>query len=735
MSVRALSAVVIRSALIATLFTSVIPSVPSAVADTHVDVTTTIALKDVTRGTLLFRSGEPGRYTAAPTLHSDVSIQVTGPVVRAVVTQYFRNPGDTWMEGVYAFPLPEQAAVDHLRMRIGERVIDGQVQERQQAARTYQRAAEAGAKAALIEEQRPNLFTTRVANIGPGESVAITIEYQDLIKPDAGIWRLRLPLAIGPRYIPGRPLVEIGEGATAEARLPGFGLAPDTDQVPDASHITPPMVPAPGAESCVHEAPMVTGCQPEAESQPVHLTVEVLPGFPMAAPNSPSHDIVAQAGTDNRWQVRFRSGAVMPDRDFELQWQPLATDAPAVLLAQEPHEDATYGLLMITPPHNGSADAHDITNGEPTHPHTPRELIFVIDTSGSMAGASLAQAQAALRLALARLSPEDRFNLIQFNSVTHRLFPASRAATPAAVTKALDYVAHLQANGGTEMLPALTLALDGKSSHERLRQIVFLTDGQAGNEPELLRMIQERIGDSRLFTVGIGSAPNSYFMRHAAEFGRGTFTYIPRLDAAQIEMSELFRKIERPALTNLAIDRTGWEDADLLPGKIPDVYDGESVVMTIRARVWPRTITLTGQRDGTPWRTEIAEVPTTPRAGLSVSWGRQKIRDLSDELDGTYDAPAHTKLKAELLTVALRHHLVSRVTSLVAVDVTPTRPAGESLDRKAVPSTLPHGQTLVGGIQQTATPAAMHLLIGLLVIVAALGLFGYGQLRTRQSVG
>lgn len=681
---------------------------PSRACAEELSVQTTVTLKDVRQGSLLFKTAAPDQFLPAPTQQTDVSLRVTGPIVRATVTQQFINVTGTWQEGVYVFPLPEQAAVDHLRLRIGERVIEGVIKERAAAARTYARAKQEGKRAALVEQERPNIFTTSVANIGPGETVHVTIEYQETLKPDHETYRLRFPMVVGPRYVPGMALGDSQAVDHGGAALPnsGLGWGVNTDQVPDAERITPPVL-------LPWEAPV----------NPVRLSVDLAPGFPIDELRSPYHDVRTHRVDAETWQVRLADGTVPADRDFELVWRPALEQAqpPSTTAFLERQSDATYGLLLLTPPPAGE-DSAPVTQA--------REVIFIIDTSGSMQGASLTQAQAALRLALARLSPKDSFNVIQFNSVAHRLFPQARTATPSTVSKAIDYVERLVADGGTEMLSALTLALDGGTHHDRLRQIVFLTDGQAGNEPELFRMIQERLGDSRLFTVGIGSAPNSYFMRHAAEFGRGTFTYIGKLEEVQDKMGALFRKLEHPLVTDLTIDQAGWEQAEFFPSTLPDLYAGEPLLLAVRAAAIPKTLVVTGRRGTQPWRAELALDPTRVRDGLGVFWARQKLGELSERFAQTADPDP---LRQGMVDLALRHHLVSRFTSLVAVDVTPARPSGEAMLTKAVPTNLPQGQDYehIFGLPQTATPAQQHLIVGGLLLLLALGMETW---RRRQAV-
>ncbi len=236
-------------------------------------------------------------------------------------------------------------------------------------------------------------------------------------------------------------------------------------------------------------------------------------------------------------------GPVPADRDFELHWTPDVGRAPGAAVFVEPKDGKTYALVMLVP---NAPDA--------SLPRMPREATYIIDTSGSMAGTSIVQAKAALLYALDRLAPGDRFNVIEFNSRARPLFDVPMPVDPATLGRARSFVSGLKADGGTEMREALTLALRAPKVEGFVRQIVFLTDGAVGNENELFALIRERLDDRRLFTVGIGSAPNSHFMTKAAQFGRGTFTYIGDTREVQEKMAALFRKLESPVLTDV-VDR------------------------------------------------------------------------------------------------------------------------------------------------------------------------------------
>ena len=640
----------------------------------------------VTEGTLLWRTVQQETALPAPLLDTDVAMRVTGMVVRAVVRQQFTNPSAEWAEGVYVFPLPEDATVDHLRMQVGDRVIEGVVQERTAAHATYTRARQQGRRAGLVEQERPNVFTTSVANIPPGAAIAIEIEYQQALRYDGGQFELRFPMVVGPRYVPGTPV----PGAS------GTGWSPDTDAVPDASRVTPPVE---------HPA--------RGRVNPVTLRIELDPGVPLAGVQSPSHAIHTRALSAGRWAIELGQVSVPADRDFRLVWRPAAGAAPAAALLTEPQDDEVFALLMVMPP------AATAVEGE----RVPREVVFVLDHSGSMAGASIQQARAALTLALARLRPADRFNVIRFNQRTDSLFADAQPADRGNLEIARRYVEAIRADGGTEMLGALQRALDGREQTDRLRQVIFLTDGAVGNEERLLQTIRERIGGSRLFTVGIGSAPNSHFMREAARLGRGTFTYIGDPTEVRERMTALLGKLESPALADVRVELPGAPDAEILPAPIPDLYLGEPVVVAVRTRTLPSEAVVHGRFGSTPWQTRVPLHQVAPGSGLPAHWVRARIAALLDQR--RLGAP-DDEVRHEVIDLALRHHLVSAFTSLVAVDVTPGRPGDAPLATHALKTNLPHGweYEAVFGLGQGATAGPLHLVVGLaaLLLAATLGL-------------
>jgi Ca-activated chloride channel family protein len=659
---------------------------------------TGMTLRDVTQGSLLFKTRDADRYIPAPLLKTDVKFSVTGVIARATLTQEFVNPSrvkDDWAEGIYVFPLPETAAVDHLRMKVGDRTIIGEIRERAEAKMRYEQAKQEGKRASLVEQERPNVFTVSIANIAPQDRIIVEIEYQQTVRYDQGVFSLRFPMVVGPRYIPGTPVI-IGEEPQ------GSGRSFNTDRVADASRITPPV-------QHPHLGPI----------NPVSLTIDLAAGFRLGKIESAHHEILIISDPDGRRHITLRQDHVPADRDFQLTWQPAGGPFPSAITYLQQRNESAYGLLIVAPP-----------TSDETVTTQPREAIFVIDTSGSMAGTSIEQAKAALVLALGRLTSQDRFNVIQFNSATHLLFSEPQPVRTETLGKAVRYVERLRAKGGTEILPALKMALKGSPPATHLRQVVFLTDGQVGNEGELFDVIRAQLGQSRLFTIGIGSAPNSHFMRKAAEFGRGTFTHIGSTSEVKTQMDAIFQKLERPVLTDIHIQ--GFEaTTELFPTRIPDLYDGEPVVLAFKTSTVPSTITLTGTFNGNAW-TQTVDVAGAPsRDGVSIYWARQNIAALMDQ-----QRPAGTdaSVRQSVLDVAMAHHLVSPYTSLIAVDTEPIRPSHASLITHAMKTNLPEGQDFhaIFGLPRTATDAPARLVIGLCLLALAFA-FWSSNLRDRVA--
>lgn len=632
-----------------------------------------------------------------PALHLESSADVTikGMLAKVVLQQTFQNTGHDWAEAIYVFPLPETAAVNRMVMTIGERRLVAEIREKQEAQRIYQQAKTSGKRAALTEQQRPNLFTQSVANIGPGEIVTIELHFHDVVDYRDGIFRWRLPTTLTPRYIPGAPSDDPDLRSTSRN---GWSLP--TDQVPDAHMITPWMA----ANSAVRN--------------PMRLHITLDTGLTLVDIGSPYHQLLptlktpaSNTGQGRAYHDIVTQPALVPmDRDFELTWRTQTGQEPEAALFIEEVAGDDYALLMVVPPRQ-----------QLSH-RMPREVIFIIDTSGSMGGTSILQAKNSLQLALSRLQAEDRFNIIEFNSFHRTLFTQARSANEASLQQAQEFVAALNASGGTEMAAPLRAALQTPAAEGYLKQVVFITDGSVGNEAALFELIHQHLQDARLFTVGIGSAPNSFFMRKAAQFGRGTFTFIGSEGEVAARMQALFNKLESPVLSDLEVQWPAGVDVEVWPERLPDLYLGEPLLLSARITgglPQPTEMVIRGQQADRPWSRTLTlqgSSADVPPAGVSVRWARSKIEAL---LDGQTRGRPADEVRAEVLPLALTHQLLSPYTSFIAVEETPARTEQEALHTKPVPNLLPSGQLASTRVMypQTATPAPLQWLMGWLMLM------------------
>lgn len=682
------------------------------------------SISEIQSGALLLPNDTEGTYTRAPLLDTAVNIGVQGMLARTNVKQTFTNNTSDWIEAIYVFPLPDDASVDELNMTIGDRRISGQIQTKARARAQYETAKRAGKKASLLDQQRANLFTTRVANIPPGESIRINIGYQSSVRYTDGQFELYFPLTITPRYIPG---TAVSYDSNQLANHTGTGWAQPTNQVPDADTITPPITDNPAK---------------------VSIQVSLNTGLDLITVVSSTHEIVTSDPAKNKTRiVTLANNSVPADRDFKLNWATQTSKNPVAAVFRQDTVDATntkesFASLMLMPP-------QEIFQG-----NLSREVIFVMDTSSSMSGQSIIQARKALTLGIARLTNNEFFNVIEFDSDTNSLFPQSVVANNHNKTKAINWVASLYADQGTEILGAMRAALRHNSNaetNERIRQIVFVTDGSVGNEDEIFRFLQRNIGQSRLFTVGIGSAPNIWFMRKAAELGRGTYTNINNTSELTEKTLKLLTKLERPVLTDIQITFETDVAPEVFPQIIPDVYMGEPVLADAR---WGKLLTngnvvITGKYAGANWTQKLSLATPEPNPsdklssqaddtrtnsndtrGLDKLWAYRKIQSLEDSL--LFGADPDETEKA-ITQVALLYSLVTRYTSLLAVEEKISRqPEYAFLKTAAVPQAIPHGNTML--LPQGSLGTNSRFFVALIFALLSV-LFALATLRQTQEPG
>lgn len=646
-------------------------------------------INEVGRGELLLRTEDPNRYQVVRMTATEVEIDVTGVVARTRMKQTFKNSDfiNEVMEGIYAFPLPETAAIDQMKMQIGKRTIIGVIQEKIQARQTYQKAKAQNKKASLVEQVRPDLFTTSVANIAPGEEVVIEIEYQQVLDWKDGQFSLRFPMAVTPRYLPAERVVQENHEKIVDINN-GWAMMPTAN-----------------------DGKVVSGHA--VGNPPVSLVINLNPGFPLEEIFSRYHKVSIQnplhGGEEGKRRIELDAQSHQTDQDFVLYWSPGANSVPqGAYFIHQGNGSEHHGLLMVMPP---SSETKVIS--------PPREVTYVIDTSGSMAGPSLVQATDALRHSIQRLRPEDTFNIVDFDDDAKSLFDGPHHATVPNLGQADYFIRGMDDDGGTEMLKALKVALT--KSHQnsvvndqrRLKQVVFITDGAVGNEEQLFQFVAANLGDRRLFTVGIGSAPNSYFMRKAAEFGRGSYTYIGDVSDVMPKMNLLLEQMEQAVMTDLKVSFEGETVTKSLPDPIPDLYRGEPISISMKMNSLPQTAILTGTYRGQPWRREISLNQGAEQSGLDVLFGRRMIEHW---MDRAVIGESESVVKEAIVQIAHRYHLVSKYTSLVAVDVTPDYVRDE-LDPL---STDPKTGTKHLQMAQTATSSQLYMVLGAVLILLSM---------------
>ncbi|NMP15065.1 marine proteobacterial sortase target protein [Thalassotalea sp. Y01] len=693
----------------------------SHVANASVNQTSfeqTIDYNAISSGTMFLK--QPQGYQIGIISNSDYTVNVTGMMARITLKQSFENPSQQWAEAIYVFPLQDGVAVDDMQMRIGERIIKSEIKPRKQAKIIYQQAKQQGKKAALLEQERANLFTTSVANIPPGESIEIEISFLQQLHLQDSHFALRLPLTITPRYIPQQLKdqaeqqyqYDIEQQLQAQQLQPlaaqsGSGWALDNNQVIDASRITPPQ-------------------EHKGAGQLVKINVYLNQGLQLDKISSQYHLITQQKdyNADNAYQISLLQQQVAMDRDFVLRWQLSDASMVRAALFTEQDDKYQYGLLMFMPPKIAAS-----------HNHIAKEMIYIIDTSGSMGGRSMEQAKQALAFALSQLTAADRFNVIEFDSSMRALYGTPQYATHANIQYGQRFVQSLQADGGTEMLPALNAAMHMPVLDNMLRQIVFITDGAIGNEQQLFLAINNSLADARLHTVGIGSAPNSYFMQRSAELGRGSYTYIGDINEVQTQMQTLLSRLNQPQLTDITIQ---WptQPHGMFPNKVADVYMGQPLLVSVR---WPvgetaaQHIEVSGKVAEQQWQQSLNTITGQPHSGIKTWWARQKIKQLEYQKLRTSSQSERQALVEDITLLALDNRLMSKYTSFVAVDHTPARAMQDILHQKNVANAMPHGSTLADSktpntnklsatqmplsIGQTATMSARHLQTGLLLLL------------------
>ncbi|HET6372539.1 MAG TPA: VIT domain-containing protein [Candidatus Polarisedimenticolia bacterium] len=553
-----------------------------------------------------------------PLRHTDVRADVTGFLARVEVVQTFGNPFESAIEATYVFPLPERAAVDGFLLEVGERRIRGEIHRREEARGVYETARAAGYTASLLDQERPNVFTQSVANIPPGKEIRVHLRYIDILPFADGAYRFLYPMVVGPRYSPS-------------------SIRPATDPSVDA---TGPSYLRPGSRP----------------GNDISVTLDLDAGVTIHSLMSESHEILVTRPGPTRARVTLAPGDTLPNKDLMLRWV-VAGVMPEVGLLAHRAENEGFFALMIQPKAEIGADEA-----------APKEVIFVLDQSGSMSGLPIEMSKRFMRLALQTLGPQDRFNIVRFDSVATALARQPLANTQQNVSRGLEAIEAMKGSGGTEMLAGFDAALSQPRDARCIRIVFFLTDGYIGNEEDIFRVIRTRGGDARIFTLGVGSSVNHHLLRGMADLGHGSYQYV-RPDGHETEAVEQFQRwVTKPYLTDLEIDWGSLRVEDIQPSHLPDLYSGQTLSVVGRY-LWGGTdnLIIRGRLGGVPWEKQV-EVTLPERSdehsALSSVWARQRIQDL---LMRPGESP-RPEIEAQVTSLALAFRLMSPFTSFVAVD-------------------------------------------------------------------
>ncbi len=582
-----------------------------------------------------------GRERPLPLVSVRVRVEIAGALARTVVEQRFANRNEGPVEAVHLFPLPVRGALTEVELRCGELVVRAECREKDAAEREFAAARTAGHRAALVTRERPDVHTLRVTNLPPGEEVVVRLVVIEALAAEDGALRFRFPTTIAPRYIPGNEVGHVGPGTAA-----------DTDRVPDASRISPPLRLAGGTRLDLEVR--FVGAPSRLQSSLHALRVDLADGV-----------VVAPSGT------------ATCDRDFVLAFAFAGAQGGA-----RAWTDGETTLLLVEPPAVAATPL-------------PRDAVFCVDISGSMDGTKMRAAKLALRTALRGLLPGDRFRVIAFDDRVEPHAPDFVPFSSAALAVAERFVGKLDARGGTEMLPPIRAALDGDRPEGRLRTVLFITDGQAGNEAELVAAVANRARGARFFSLGIDTAVNESLLTQLARMGGGACTLCTPDDDIEAVVARIEARFGAPVADGLRVA------GDEARPEARTLFAGQAAALFVRG-AGPVTATASSAAGLLTW----TATPERSPVPLGALWARERVEWLEDRL--TLRPFEEEALRPEIVRVALAAGIASRFTAFVAVER--TRIVGGTLTEVVQPVEVPHqweGFAAQGGGMPVPPPMAM----------------------------
>lgn len=652
-----------------------------------------------------------GRKVVLPLLSTDVVADVQGDVANVRVTQTFTNPLPAAVHAVYLFPLSRDAAVHRMLMRVGDEVIRARIEEVRRAEQTFAEAKSRGKTAALLKQLRPNMFTQEIANLMPGLPVRVEIEYAQTVPRVDGRYELVIPLVVGPRFEP--PALDAVPALAAVSDVKASAMGWQVAELPDYPEVFGLTLPD------------------SVDAERVSLKVRLDAGMPVAAVDSSTHALNVEAPDHDVREITLARGPVRDNRDFVLHYDLAGERSQAGLLA---HHDARGGFfsLLIEPP--VAVEEAQVQ---------PREMVFLLDCSGSMNGLPMAASKAFMRQALRSLRPTDSFRIIRFSDNATEFSSTPVAATSRNIERGLRYTERLRGSGGTMMTSGVIQALGVRPPPDALRIVVFLTDGYIGNELEVLRLVERELGEARLFAFGVGTGVNRYLLSELGRVGRGFTRYMDPTEDVDTVARSLAERLESPVLTDIEVDWGGIEPLDVSPARVPDLFAGDSIRIQGRYRQpGEHRVTVRGKLRGRPAQLPVdVTLPASGAAAASsaipILWARSAVANAMHQL--ITPAPRRPAgwedgdIQARVTALGLEYALVTRWTSFVAVSERVYNSETQGTETLEVP--LP----MVDGITASAYPNAAAFggyaapepgaWASLVVLVLALGLFARRRLK------
>lgn len=605
-----------------------------------------------------------------PLKHTSVTANVSGYVSKVTVKQTFHNPYKEKIEALYTFPLSDTGAVDDMVMKVGQRTIHGTIKKREEAKQIYEAAKSRGNVASLLDQERPNIFTQSVANIEPGKEVEITIQYIDLLPYEDGKYTFAFPTVVGSRFNPGPP---IGKQ--------GAGWSPDTTEVPDASRITPPVTP-----------------EGTRAGHDISISVNIDGGVPISNIRSALHEVNVSNQTAKTANVTLLDKNTIPNKDFVLKWDVAGDDIKSGYLTYKnaKADKAGFFTMMLVPPKRVTPETV-----------APKEMIFLIDCSGSQSGKPLEKAKETLTYIVDHMNPNDSFQIISFNNRNTNLFERPRANSEQTRAEAKQFISGLQANGGTWMGPAVEAVFNQPADKNRLRIVTFMTDGYVGNDMEILGLVKKHRGSSRWFPFGTGNSVNRFLIDGIAKEGGGEPEFVLLNSEPGVVGKKFYDRISSPVLTDVKVSITGVDTKEVFPKDVSDVWAQKPLYIKGKYLTGGKAVaTLTGLRAGQPYKQTMNLILPDVNAtnpGVASIWARAKVdRLMSEDWFGAQSGKPNKEIKDEIVETALEHHIMTQYTSFVAVEEKYVTKGGKPT-LEVVPVEMPDGVSREGVFGEAAS--------------------------------